>query len=122
MKSRKSIPISEAAAVNTHQVNVAVEGLDCTRMSGSFSVHLLKDGKRIASRFMFQPSESGEHVEAIDTHRLAHFDFLLPVDAVANGKLSVEIEPLEAGDLKERLSPEQMGHPTMSIYLLLDTD
>jgi hypothetical protein len=120
-KTRKSVTISDAAVVNTRQVNVAVEGLDRTRIPGSFKVHLLKDGRRIASRFMFQPSAGADHVEAIDANRYAHFDFLLPIDAVADGKLSVEVEPLETSAIGERVPPESIGHPTMSVYLMLET-
>lgn len=119
-KARKSVPISEAVTVDTRQVNVAIEGLECARIAGSFRVHLLKDGRRIASRFMFQ-SSGADHVEAIGTSRFAHFDFLLPIAAVEGGKLSVEVEPIDASVLGERVPPGQMGHPTMSVYLMLET-
>jgi tyrosinase len=121
-KTRKSASISEVVAVDTRQVNIAVEGLDCARIPGSFKVHLLKDGQRIASRFMFQPSEGADPVEAIGANRFAHFDFLLPIDAVADGKLSVEVEPLDASVLGERVPPELIGHPTISVYLMLETE
>lgn len=120
-KSRTSVPISEAAAVDTRQVNVRVEGVDHTGIPGPFKVHLLKNGQRIASRFMFQPSGGAEHDEAVAGHRFAHFDFLLPIDAVADGKLSVEVEPLETATPGERVPPEQIGRPTMSVYLMLET-
>lgn len=120
-KSRKSVPLPEAAAVDTRQVNVCVEGLDLAGIPGSFKVHLLKDGRRIASRFMFQPSGGADHVEAVAGSRFAHFDFLLPIDAVADGKLSVEVEPLETSAPGERIPPESIGHPTMSVYLMLET-
>ena len=120
-KTRKSVPISEAVAVNTRQVNVGIEGLDRAGIPGSFKVHLLKDGQRIASRFMFQPSGGADNVDAIAANRFAHFDFLLPIDAVADGKLSVEVEPLETDTPGERVPPESIGHPTMSVYLMLET-
>jgi len=50
-KVRKSVPLSTTASVNTREVNVAVEGLDPTAIRGSFIVHLVKNGRRIASRF-----------------------------------------------------------------------
>lgn len=120
-KTRKAVPISEAVAVDTRQVNVGVEGLDRAGIPGSFKVHLLKDGQRIASRFMFQPSGGADHVEAIAGNRFAHFDFLLPIDAVADGTLSVEVEPLETSTPGECIPPESIGHPTMSVYLMLET-
>lgn len=121
-KARKSVPVSEAVTVDTRQVNVAVEGVDCARIPGPFRVHLLKDGQRIASRFLFQSSEGTDHVEAVGATRFAHFDFLLPIDAVADGKLSVEVEPLETSVFGERVPPEQMGHPTMCVYLMLESE
>jgi tyrosinase len=120
-KTRKSVPIPGVVAVDTRQVNVAVEGLDRSMIPGSFKVHLLKDGRRIASRFMFQASGSAEHVEALSGNRFAHFDFLLPIDAVADGTLSVEVEPLETSAPGELVSPESIGRPTMSVYLMLQT-
>lgn len=120
-KSRKSVPISEGVAVNTRQVNVAVEGLDGGGIPGSFKVHLLKDGKRIASRFMFRPSGGADPAEATAGDRFAHFDFLLPIDAVADGTLSVEVEPVEPTATGERVPPEEIGHPTLSVYLMLET-
>jgi hypothetical protein len=121
-KARKSVPVSEAVTVDTRQVNVAIEGLDCARITSSFRVHLLKDGQRIASRFMFRPAGGTDHIEAVGAAQFAPFDFLLPIDAVADGKLSIEVEPLETSVLGERVPPEQMGHPTMSVYLLLESE
>jgi tyrosinase len=120
-KSRKSVPISEAVAVNTRQVNVAVEGLDPAGVPGSFTVHLLRDGQRIASRFMFRPSRGVGPTDAGAEDRFAHFDFLLPIDAVADGMLTVEVEPLEPTTRGERVPPESIGHPTISAYLMLET-
>jgi tyrosinase len=120
-KSRKSVPIPEAVAVDTRQVNVAVEGIDVAGIPGSFKVHLLKDGQRIASRFMFRPSAGADPIEADAASRLAHFDFLLPIDAVADGTLSVEVEPLEPSTPGERIPPGSIGHPMMSVYLMLET-
>lgn len=120
-KTRTSVPISEAASVDTRQVNVAVQGFDRSMIPGSFKVHLLRDGRRIASRFMFQASGGAEHDEAISGNRFAHFDFLLPIDAVADGKLSVEVEPLEPTSPGEPITPEKIGHPTLSVYLMLET-
>jgi tyrosinase len=121
-KTRKSVPLTEAVAVDTRRVNVAVEGLDRARIPGSFKVHLLKDGQRIASRFLFQASGGPGEVESPVANRLAHFDFLLPIETVANGKLSVVVEPVEPNVPGERVALESMDHPTMSVYLMLETE
>jgi tyrosinase len=121
-KARKSVPMSETVAVNTREVNVAIEGLDPAGIGRSFSVHLIKDGKRIASRFFFQPSDSADASQSDRPSQLAHFDFLLPIDVVAGGRLRVEIEPVGSTVPGEPPPPEQMGHPTLSVYLMLKPD
>jgi tyrosinase len=121
-KSRKSVPLSETVAVNTREVNVAVEGLDPSAIAGSFSVHLLKDGRRIASSFFFQAPDDPGRSQRDAARQLAHFDFFLPMDVVADGKLTVDIEPAESTVPGERPRLEQMGHPTLSVYLMLESD
>jgi tyrosinase len=121
-KTRKSVPLSEAVAVNTREVNVAVEGLDPSAIAGSFAVHLLKDERRIASRFFFQASGGADAAQPGPPPQLAHFDFLLPIDVVADGKLTVEIEPAGSPLTGQRPQLEQMGHPTLSVYLMLESD
>jgi tyrosinase len=121
-KTRKSVPLSEAVAVNTREVNVAVEGLDPSAIAGSFAVHLLKDERRIASRFFFHASGGADAAQRGPPPQLAHFDFLLPIDVVADGKLTVEIEPAGSPLPGQRPQLEQMGHPTLSVYLMLESD
>ncbi len=121
-KTRKSVPISEAVAVNTREVNVAVEDLDPNAIAGSFAVHLVKDGRRIASRFFFQASDGADAPQSGPARQLAHFDFLLPIDVVADGKLTVDIEPIGSPLPGERAELGQMGHPTLRVYLLLESD
>lgn len=121
-KVRTSIPLSCAAAVDTSQANVAVEGLDRTAIPGSFTVHLLKDGAPIASRFLCQPTDPKEAVETGGEDRFARFDFVLPIEAVAGGRLSVEIEPLEAdGEGASPLS-DATARATLTVSLMLQTD
>jgi hypothetical protein len=119
-KIRKSVPISEAVAVNTREVNVAVEGLDTRAIAGSFTVHLAKDGRRIASRFFFQAADSAGLPQSGPP--LAHFDFLLPIDVVADGKLSIEIEPAASPLTGQPPQLGQLGHPMLSVYLMLESD
>jgi hypothetical protein len=119
-KTRKSVPISEAVAVNTREVNVAVEGLDTRAIAGSFTVHLLKDGRRIGSRFFFQAADSAGSPQSGPP--LAHFDFFLPIDAVADGELTVEIEPAPSPLSGQPPPLGQLGHPTLSVYLMLESN
>ena len=84
-KTRKSVPISEAVVVNTREVNVTVEGLDPGAIAGSFAVHLAKNDRRIASRFFFQASDGADAAQPGPPPQLVHFDFVLPIDVVADG-------------------------------------
>ncbi|MFH1342563.1 MAG: hypothetical protein ABIL01_15380 [Pseudomonadota bacterium] len=121
-KTRKSVPISEAVTVNTREVNVAVEGLDPGAIAGSFAVHILKDSRRIASRFFFQASDGADAAQPGALRQPVRFDFLLPIDVVAGGKLTVEIEPAGSPQPAQRPELERMGHPTLSVYLMLESD
>ena len=121
-KTRKSVPISEAVVVNTREVNVAVEGLDPSAIAGSFAVHILKNGRRIASRFFFQASDGADAAQPGSPPQLARFDFPLPIDVVAGGKLTVEIEPAGSPLPGQRPDLERMGHPTLSVNLMLESD
>lgn len=121
-KSRKSVSISETVVVNTREVNVAVEGLDPSAIATSFAVHLAKDGRRIASRFFFQASDGADAAQPGSPPEPAHFDFLLPIDVVADGKLSVEIEPAGSPLPGQRPQLERMGHPTLRVYLMLESE
>ena len=121
-KTRKSVPVSETVVVNTREVNVAIEGLDPGAIAGSFSVHLVKDERRIASRFFFQAPDGAAAAQPGAPPQLVHFDFVLPIDLVADGKLTVEIEPAESPLTGQRPEPGRMGHPTLSVYLMLESD
>ncbi|MDP1585261.1 MAG: hypothetical protein Q8M18_17725 [Bradyrhizobium sp.] len=121
-KTRKSVPISEAVTVNTREVNVAVEGLDPGAIAGSFAVHIVKDNRRIASRFFFQASDGADAAKPGALRQPVRFDFLLPIDVVADGKLTVEIEPAGSPEPAQRPELERMGHPTLSVYLMLESD
>jgi len=119
-KVRRSVPISTAVGVHTNEVNVAVEGVDASRIPGSFTVHLLKDGQRLASRFFVQPSVGSNPAASGGADQLAHFDFTLPIDAVKGGKLSVEIVPLNPLPAGEPSLSERIGQATLSVYLMLE--
>jgi hypothetical protein len=121
-KTRKSVPISQTVAVNTREVNVAVEGLDASAIAGSFTVHLVKNGRRIRSSFFYQASDGADSPPSGPPRQPAHFDFLLPIDVVADGKLSIEIEPAGSTLPGEPPQLEKMGQPTLSVYLMLEFD
>jgi len=112
---------SEAVAVHTQLVNVRVDGINRLKIPGSFNVHLQKDGKTIASRGFFQPTEV-EKCENCVNNAIFHFDFELPLEAVQGGKLSVWVEPLNKEFVGDRFPNKLMGNPTISVNLLLSNE
>jgi hypothetical protein len=121
-KTSESVSIPETFAVNTREANVAIEGFDASAIAGSFAVHLVKDGRRIASRFFFQASDGADAAQSLPAPQLAHFDFILPIDVLADGKLTVEIEPVGSTVPEKSPLSEQTGHPTLRVYLMLESD
>lgn len=121
-KVRTSVPLDRTVAVDTRQVNVAVEGLDRTAIPGSFTLHLLKDGAPIASRFLCQPTEPKDAFETGGEDRFARFDFVLPIGAVAEGLLGVKIEPLEADIGGASSLSDATAGATLTVSLMLQSE
>jgi hypothetical protein len=117
-RGRKSVSASEEVTVSLKEVYVSVEGVDANGIGCSFSVHLLKDGQRIASRFFLRPSGGRAH----PGDEMAHFDFRLPIGVVADGKLRVEIEPSEQSVARKPVNIDELRQPTLRVYLLLQSD
>ncbi len=120
-KTRMSVSTAQKFTVDTARVNVRVDGLDRLKIPGSFRVHLLSDGQRIASRAMFQPNEADKCPNCVE-NAIVHFDFDLSVEEVANGKLSVIVEPVDTSLVGNRFPQKMMGNPTVSVQLLMKTE
>jgi hypothetical protein len=112
---------SKKFSVHTDRVDVRVDGVNRLKIPGSFKVHLLKDGKRIASRGFFQPHEA-EKCETCVDNAIVHFDFELPLADVSNGRLEVAIEPIDQSFVGDRFPNKLMGNPTVSVRLLMNTE
>ncbi|MFZ6759365.1 hypothetical protein ACO0K9_19335 [Undibacterium sp. Ji50W] len=109
---------SNEFSVDTNFVNVRVKGLDRSKIPGSFKIHLLKDGKVIASRAFYQGSETSQS-EDISGSPAVHFDFELPITAISEGKLGVQVEPLDKTSFGDRFPFDLMGSPTVNVRLLV---
>ncbi|EKU98475.1 tyrosinase family protein [Leptolyngbya sp. PCC 7375] len=120
-KTQRSTAASHKFSVHTDHVNVRVQGLNRLKIPGSFNVHLLKNGKRIASRALFQPVEA-EKCENCVSNAIVHFDFELPLETVLNGELEVVVEPIDKSFVGDRFPHKLMGNPTIDIHLLLKTE
>ena len=121
LKTSRAVPIDRDVSLNPQRATVSVTGVNRLKIPGSFAVHLLKDGKPIASRFMFQPDEP-EKCETCVKNAIAHFDFDLPLAQVAGGKLSVEVEPVNKAFVGSRFPAKLMGNPTLEVHIPLQTD
>jgi len=120
-KTRSAVPASQKFTLQTDRVNVRVQGLNRLKIPGSFKVHLLKDGQRIASRGFFQPNEV-EKCETCVQNAIVHFDFELPLDDVSNGQLEVVVEPVNKSFVGDRFPNKLMGNPTIDVHLLMKTE
>jgi tyrosinase len=120
-KTQQSVLASKPFAVQTDRVNVRVQGLNRLKIPGSFSVHLLKNGERIASSAFFQPREA-EKCENCANNAIIHFDFELQLEDVSNSTLEVVVEPVDKSFVGDRFPHKLMGNPTIDVQLLLRTE
>ncbi len=120
-KLQRAVPASAKVQVQTDRVNVRVAGVNRLKIPGSFSVHLLKDGERIASKAFFQTDEA-EKCETCVKNAIANFDFKLPLETVSAGKLSVVVEPVDKSVVGDRFPHKMMGNPTIEVHMLLGTE
>ena len=120
-KTRRHSLASDNFSVDTKKVNVRVNGLNRLKIPGSFKVHLLKDGEKIASTAFFQPNEAEKCKNCVE-NAIVHFDFHLPMRSVSNGKLGVLVEPLNKDHVGEKFPHKLMGHPTVEVHLLLSNE
>jgi tyrosinase len=112
---------SKKFSVAADRVNVRVDGINRLKIPGSFWVHLLKDGKTIATNGFFQPVEP-EKCENCVSVPIAHFDFELPLAEVSNGRLEVAVEPIDKSFVGNRFPNKLMGNPTVSVHLLMKNE
>ena len=121
LKTSRSVSIDRGVSVDAKRAMVSVTGINRMKIPGSFAVHLMKDGKQIASRFMFQPDEA-DKCETCAKNPIAHFDWDLPLSEVSGGKLSVEVEPVNKAMVGARFPSKLMGNPTIDVHIPLQTD
>jgi len=121
LKTNRSVSVDREVSLNPQRATVSVTGINRIKIPGSFAVHLMKDGKQIASRFMFQPDEV-EKCETCVKNAIAHFDFDLPLAQVSGGKLSVEVEPVNKAIVGPRFPAKLMGNPMIDVHIPLQTD
>lgn len=112
---------SDSFSINPQLVNVRVSDVDRLNIPGSFSVHLLKDGKILASKSVFQPQDPNQ-CRNCKQNGLANFDFELPLKEVSDGKLSVQVEPVNKDFVGDKFPDKMMGNPKVDIHMRLQHD
>ncbi|WP_308992717.1 tyrosinase family protein [Mariniflexile litorale] len=117
-KRRGSVAASAKFQVDTDIANVRVKGINRIKIPGSFKVHLLKDGKVIASKAFFQPSEVDKCPNCVE-NPMVHMDFKIPLKTIKSGKLETWIEPIDHAPFGDHFPHKMMGNPTINVRLLL---
>ena len=120
-KTQRSVRASQKFSVGTELVDIRVQGINRLKIPGSFSVHLQKDGKTIASRALFQPKKV-EKCETCIKHPIVHFDFELPLKDITDGQLGIVVEPVDKSFVGDRFPHHLMGNPTIDVRLLMKTE
>jgi tyrosinase len=111
----KTLHAAEGFRLDSQMVHVRVEGVNRLRIPGSFRVSLMGDGKVLGSRTFFQPSNSQQCPNCIK-NGIAHFDFKLPLAAVAGGLLKLSIELVNGG---KSIPLASLGNPTIEVRIPL---
>lgn len=101
-------------------MNLRVAGVNRLKIPGSFKIHLLKDGKVLASKGFFQPVEA-DKCENCVKNAIVNFDFELPRAEVATGEFSVKVEPIDTNFVGSTFPHKMMGNPTIEVRAQLRT-
>jgi tyrosinase len=120
-KTKIGAAASEKFFVHTQLANVRVAGVNRLKIPGSFRVHLTKDGQVLATRAFFQPTEVEKCATCVE-NAIVHFDFELPLETLAGGKLGVWVEPVKKAFIGDRFPHKLMGSPTVEVRLLLSNE
>ena len=100
-------------------VSVRVKDIDRLNIPGSFQVHLLADGERIATRAFFQPATPRNCANCRE-HGLINVNFRVDQEKILDKKLTVEIHVPSQAEAGTRFPLSQAGNPTINARLLLE--
>lgn len=115
----RSLNMARFFTANDQEVDVRVSGLDRTKIPGTFTVHLLKDGKILDSSVFFQPNEVQKCSNCMKTP-VVHFDFRLPLADIQGGQLSIWVEPNKKEMYGDTVPMKVLGDPRINVSLLVD--
>mmetsp|Transcript_23509 Transcript_23509/g.41452 ORF Transcript_23509/g.41452 Transcript_23509/m.41452 type:complete len:522 (-) Transcript_23509:1260-2825(-) len=120
MTPRASMKVasSDKFRIDPTWANIRVTDVNRLSFPGGFTVHLLKDGERIAATGFFQPS-APDTCATCQKNAVMHFDFEVPASDVAGGELSIHIEPNNKDIVGDRVPPKMLGNPSIEVSLKL---
>ncbi len=108
----------EKVRIRSNKANIRVDGIDRTKVPGSFTIYLLKNNEVIDQRGFFQKNEPIKCHNCVE-NPIVFFDFELPINEVSDGTFSVEVEPSDKSFIGDRIPMEMLGKPSININLLL---
>lgn len=118
-KVRSLAATSNFTISSKSEVAVRVEAIQRMNVPGSFVVHLLADGQRVASRAFFQPNDPRGCSTCVTIPDVS-LEFRLPADQVLDRALSVAIEVPGQEEIGAGFPLRSVGSPRIKASLLLD--
>jgi len=100
-------------------LSIRVKDINRAQIPGTFVVHLLADGKRIARQAFFQPTDPGV-CPSCSKNANVSVDFRVPADTILDKQLSVEIHVLSQRAIGTRFPVSKAGEPTINVRHLLE--
>ncbi|MCC0044918.1 MAG: tyrosinase family protein [Brucellaceae bacterium] len=116
-----SLAAGEVMAIHDDSLtSIRLKGIDRTKIPGSFRAELKADGKKVAHRIFFQSTQP-QTCENCRKNALINLDFRVPLKAIRNKRLDVEIHTLVTQEgLGSRFPLHSCGNPTLNARLLLE--
>lgn len=100
-------------------LSIRVKDINRAQIPGTFVVHLLADGERIARQAFFQPTEPGICPNCSKNAKVS-VDFRIPADKILDRKLSIEIHVLSQRAIGTRFPLSEVGEPTINVRHLVE--
>ena len=115
---RDTVTFGTAFNAVVDRVRVRVSGVNRLVIPGSFDVHFMVDDEIVETSSMFQPVEASTCPNC-SKNALVHFDFEVPIDLIAKGKLSARVEPHNKDIIGDFVPSKLMGNPSIQISIPL---
>jgi tyrosinase len=102
-------------------LSVRVKDIDRSKITGTFVVHLLADGKEVARQAFFQPTNPDTCPNCSENAKVP-IDFHIAADKILDKNLSIEIHVPGQRDIGTRFPLSKAGNPTINVRHLIEGD